>query len=73
MIKLEFTVKQMYELIKQQDATWINSGSEDLSVVGHNLYKREGDVYYNVCQRIRIDNEKQRQEQQEQKHKTSPR
>jgi hypothetical protein len=37
MKKLEFTVAEMHELVKQGDALWVNNGNYELSIVGRNV------------------------------------
>ena len=55
MIKLEFTVEQMNELVNQGDASWMNGKRDNfqLAFIGGELYKKEDNIYYNVSQRIR--------------------
>jgi len=50
---LEFTIKDIEQLVKQGDAEYMNK-DKVLVRIHQNLYRREDDCYYNVEQRIRM-------------------
>ena len=48
-MQLKFTKKQIEELVKQGDANYMNK-DKVLVAIYQNLYKLNGDYYYNVQQ-----------------------
>ncbi|MCK4552780.1 hypothetical protein KAT80_01075 [Candidatus Pacearchaeota archaeon] len=58
MFELKFTINEIEQLIKQGDAEFMDSNKELVSIY-QNLYRKDGELYYNVEQRLKIqDKEK---------------
>lgn len=53
MLELKFTINEMEQLMKQGDAKYMNI-DKVLIVVYNNLYRKDGNHYYNVEQRLKI-------------------
>ena len=52
MFKLKFTINEMEQLIKQGDAEFMDD-NEKLARIYQNLYRRSGECYYNVEQKLK--------------------
>ncbi len=57
MFELKFTINEMEQLIKQDDAEFMDSKKE-LPRIYQNLYRKDGECYYNVEQRLKNENSK---------------
>ena len=57
MLELKFTINEMGQLIKQGDAEYLDSNKE-LVRIYQNLYRKEREIYYNVEQRLKIQDKK---------------
>ena len=55
MLELKFTIKEIEELVEQGDANYLDEKNE-LVRIYQNLYRINGDYYYNVQQKSKRDN-----------------
>ena len=52
MLELKFTLDEMEQLIEQGDAEYMNPDKVIITVY-NNLYRKDGELYYNVEQRLK--------------------
>jgi len=50
--ELKFTIEEMEQLIRQDDAEYMNPDKK-LVRIYQNLYRKEGEYYYNVEQKLK--------------------